>query len=139
MDGTVLRTLAGIKARTHYWIRLADGSEEVGLPYFDGNGTLVSWSLIDDEDYVMASRVTPLEEIRGPSGVAIVHEDRELRIVLGSDGTVTMRFRPDELGVIAGAMGEAVAEDDDEELAAAQWRFSKAASLAADLDEASET
>lgn len=56
----------------------------------------------------------------------MIHEDKTLRIIVEDDGTITMRFDPQELNVIDGLLGEAINEDDDPEIADLQWRFSEA-------------
>src|SRR5690606_15360432 len=63
-------------------------------------------------------------------GGSVIHEDKELKIVVEDDGTVTMRFDPGELDILAGVMGEVIHEDDDPELADLQWRISEAARFA---------
>jgi len=55
-----------------------------------------------------------------------IHEDKELRLVVEDDGSVTLNLTPREADLLDGVMGEAISEDDDPDLAALQWRVSEA-------------
>lgn len=56
----------------------------------------------------------------------MIHEDKELRLVVEDDGTITMRFTHRELVILDGVLGEAIHEDLDPELHDLQWKISEA-------------